>query len=167
MAAYPVTPTSTKSFEIHTARAFLDELLRPAFIDFRKDRLSSRKAITCIIFAWQLKDWVWVYHRPDINTRLGVSTQKDFDAYLTSKSPELAICFDIATGSKHGGKSNGSTVKVTGITHGHASLPLGIPQAHLEIKLDNRSYFAEHVAAKALAFWDELFSTFPPLSAEK
>lgn len=104
--------SAEKSFEIHTARNYLDELLRPAYEDFTKDALSNRKAIACVIFAWHLHDWVWAQYKTELQVNLGLKTKADYDHYLFAECPELVVLQDLANGAKHF-KSNRSTVAGT------------------------------------------------------
>ncbi len=61
--------SAKKSFDIVSAHDYLNELVRPAYADFIKDALSSRKAITCVVFAWHLNDWIWAQHKTELQKK--------------------------------------------------------------------------------------------------
>ncbi|HLG54639.1 MAG TPA: hypothetical protein VI485_04875 [Vicinamibacterales bacterium] len=91
-----MTDPATKSFEIRTAHQYLDGLLRPAHGDFLKDALSPRKAITCAIFAWHLRDWIWAQYKREFQVTLHLKELADFDRYLFANCPELELIQEIA-----------------------------------------------------------------------
>ena len=150
-----MTDRATKSFEIRTARQYLDELLRPAYTEFLSDRLSSRKAIVCAIFAWHLRDWIWAQHKAELRIRLGLQTLADFDSYLFKNCPELSIIQEVATGSKHL-KASGS-VQTTELAHGFAGFPLVFTQSHLIAKTDTGVHFSGQLFKGAVAYWQNFF----------
>ncbi len=150
---------AAKSFEIRTARQYLDELLRPAYAEFREDRLSSRKAITCAIFAWHLRDWVWAQNKGKLEDALDLRKLADFDSYLFTNCPELSIIQELATGSKHFERI-ASAVQSTGLSHGHPiGLALVFTQSHLMVKTDTL-HRAENIFKRALAYWEAFFTQY-------
>jgi len=156
--------SAKKSFDIFSAHDYLEQLLRPAYTDFIKDALSSRKAITCVVFAWHLNDWIWAQHKTEIQKNLGLKGKKDYIQFLFEKCPELEVLQDLANGSKHF-KSDRSTVKDTELSHGHASgLLLAFTQSHLIVKTNKETYFIEKLLEKVLADWDHFFASYltPP-----
>ena len=80
-----MTVPAAKSFEIRTARPFLDEVLRPNLADVLQDPLSSRKAINCAQSAWHFHDWVWKQHETEVRTALGVQSPNNFVSLLLSR----------------------------------------------------------------------------------
>ena len=155
-----MTDAAKKSFEIRTARDFLDELLRPAHADFMKDPLSSRKAIGCAIFAWHLRDWVWAQYKTELHTELGLRKRADLDHLLFAACPEFEIIQELANGSKHF-KGEGSAVAGTELAHGYASgLLLVFTQSHLIVKTGTTSQFAENLLTKVLSHWDDFFAQY-------
>ena len=126
--------SAKKSFDIFSAHDYLDELVRPTYADFIKDALSSRKAITCVVFAWHLNDWIWAQHKTELQKNPGLKEKRDYIQFLFEMCPELEVLQDLANGSKHF-KSDRSTVKDTKLSHGHASgFLLALPQSHLIVR---------------------------------
>src|SRR5436190_15646088 len=95
-------PTSY-CFDITTAKAFYEKLLRPAFEEFKKDMLSSTKALTCAIFLWQFAEWVFHSHRGLIATIVPTNptTIHDLRTYIASLNEGYGYVGKIATGAKH------------------------------------------------------------------
>ena len=155
--------SAKKSFDISSAYDYLDELLRPAYADFIKDALSSRKAITCVLYAWHLNDWIWAQHKTELQKNPGLKKKRDYTQFLFAMCPELEVLQDLANGSKHL-KSDRSTVEDTELSHGHASLPLAFPQSHLIVRTGKATYFIENLLNKVIANWDDFFASYltPP-----
>lgn len=149
-----MTERAANSFEIHTAREYLDGLVRPALDDFLTDTLSSRKAIACAIFTWHLRDWVWVQNKAELQNLFGVKKIGDFDSYLFTNCPSMVIIRNLATGSKHF-KADGSAVQTTELAHGFPIGPsLLITQSHLTVKTETDLHFAEHLFENTVAYWE-------------
>ncbi len=156
--------SAKKSFDIFSARDYLDGLLRPAYTDFIKDALSSRKAITCVVYAWHLTDWIWAQHKTELQKNPGLKKKRDYIQFLFAMCPELEVLQDLANGSKHF-KSDRSTVEDTKLSHGHASgLLLAFTQSHLIVRTGKATYFIENLLEKVIANWDAFFASYltPP-----
>lgn len=154
-----MTHTATKSFEIRTAREYLDELLRPAHADFMQDALSSRKAIACVIFAWHLHDWVWAQHKKMLKTKLDLKNKDpDYVNFLFKECPELKVLQELATGSKHF-HSDYSDVDGTELTHGFVgSLYPPFTQSRLTVKTGETLHFTDCLLDKVVDFWNGFFA---------
>ena len=117
----------------------------PPINDFIKDVLSSRKAITCVVFAWHLYEWIWAQYKKELQKNPGLKEKSDYIQFLFTKCPELEVLQDLANGSKHF-KSDRSTVAETKLSHGHASgLLLSLTQSHLIVETGQETYFIENL----------------------
>ena len=158
-----------KSFEIRTARQFLERLVEPDYDEFLRNRTSSRLAIHCAVGCWHLIDWVWEdILMADKSLRLVIdSSIKDhhsFRAYAKRTCPDLDIIGEIANGSKHFATRT-STVKDSkraGAFQAGAFQPDAFDIARLEVELANsRRPFADCLEA-AVTFWRAFFRDHVP-----
>jgi hypothetical protein len=77
-------------------------------IPVEQEAVASYRAFNCAVTAWSIKDWVWKAISPDLRERLRVESPKPkakdgecFASLLRERSRELAICQQLANGSKH------------------------------------------------------------------
>lgn len=159
-----------RSFEIRTARQFLEDLVEPDYDDFLKEPSSSRLAIHCALACWHLFEWVW----EDVlegDTSLwadihdSISDRNSFRAYALKTCPELDIMRDIANGSKHFVAGPSSTVKDskrTGAFQPNAFQPDAFAIARLEVELANSRRFFDDCLEAAMTFWRAFFRNHVP-----
>jgi hypothetical protein len=94
-----------KSFELRDSRDMLEKLqweLSNLFCRQPYDiRACQFHAINCAITAWHVTDWLW----HDISSELKDGRRwkkcQDLQDYVRKECPELNLCHQIATGSKH------------------------------------------------------------------
>jgi hypothetical protein len=70
--------------------------------------VASYRAFNCAVTAWSISDWVWKSASADLRRRLRAESPKPdandaecFASLLRQQSRELAICQQLANGSKH------------------------------------------------------------------
>lgn len=70
--------------------------------------VASYRAFNCAVTAWSICDWVWNAATPDLRERFRAESPNPNDrgsgplaALLRKQSRELAICQQLANGSKH------------------------------------------------------------------
>ncbi len=85
------------SFEITTSEAFFKGLLDD-YNDFLRDKISSRKALTCAIKSWHLAEWIY-YENEDLQKKY--TNVKESQNSFKALCPSLKIMQDIANGAKH------------------------------------------------------------------
>ncbi len=158
-----------QSFEIRTARQFLEGLVEPDYDEFLRQRGSSRLGIHCALGCWHLSDWVWA----DVlngNTSLcsdihsSIRDKKSFCAYAVETCPELGIVREIANGSKHSDARSSrvsSRVKDSNLA-GAFQAGAFQPDAFdiKQLKVDGRP-FADCLKA-AVTFWQDFFRNHVP-----
>ncbi len=161
--------TGRQSFEIRTARQFLENLIEPDYAEFLQEPLSSRLAIHCALECWHLIDWVWadVLKGNTVLCSAIDSSIRDLDSfrdYAVTTCPELGIVRDIATGSKHFAAQS-STVKDSsqaGAFQAGAFQPDAFDIARLEVELASSTrHFADCLEA-AVTFWRAFFRNHVP-----
>jgi len=103
---------SYASFEIKTSLQFFD-MFKKQVEEFKKDHLSSEKAIIAFVVGYHLREWIFKEHKTTIKTKLGINieTKDDFNGYvnnefkLTDDISDTLKYFklvkDICNGSKH------------------------------------------------------------------
>jgi hypothetical protein len=89
-----------KSFDIRTARDYLDQLVHQSQKDLRADP-GPKTAIAAAIFCWHLHDWVWAQHKGLLLTKLGLKRIRGFVKFLLDNCEEFKAIEGIANGSKH------------------------------------------------------------------
>ena len=73
-----------------------------------EEAVASYRAFNCAVTAWSISDWVWKAASADLRQRLRAESPKPdvgdgecFASLLRAQSRELAICQQLANGSKH------------------------------------------------------------------
>ena len=71
-----------------------------------QEAVASYRAFNCAVTAWSIKDWVWKAVPADLRERLRAESpnpkaKECFASLLRERSRELAICQQLANGSKH------------------------------------------------------------------
>jgi hypothetical protein len=73
-----------------------------------QEAVASYRAFNCAVTAWSISDWVWNAAPADLRERLRAESPKPeasdaecFASLLRKESRELAICQQLANGSKH------------------------------------------------------------------
>ncbi len=157
-----------QSFEIRTARQFLEGLVEPDYDEFLQDRGSSRLGIHCALGCWHLSDWVWedvLNGSPRLRSEIdsSIKGKHSFQAYAVKTCPDLGIVRVIANGSKHftTGSSIVKDTKRAGTFQATAFQSTGFDIAQL--KVDGRP-FADILKA-AVTFWQTFFRNHVSLTA--
>ncbi|WP_441268107.1 hypothetical protein AB7G19_22405 [Bradyrhizobium sp. 215_C5_N1_1] len=70
--------------------------------------VASYRAFNCAVTAWSICDWVWNFATPDLRERFRAQSpnpdakgSEPLASLLRERSRELAICQQLANGSKH------------------------------------------------------------------
>ncbi|MCP4878176.1 MAG: hypothetical protein GY896_22200 [Gammaproteobacteria bacterium] len=66
--------------------------------EYRKDPMSSGKAVICAILAWHVVDWIFHEYR---NVLVKFTSKTQFQNFVKKECPSLHYMQDIANGSKH------------------------------------------------------------------
>lgn len=160
----------TQSFEIRTARQFLDGLVEEDYKEFCLHPTSSRLAIHCALVCCHLADWVWS-GLLDSNKPLRLLIDpsiKDFNsfrAYVEDTCPGMDIIREIANGSKHFGRKS-PIVRDSGLADG-AFQPEAFSDAFQVGRLVVETARAATVEFRdcleaAVTFWRDFFGRYAP-----
>ncbi|KAA1012617.1 hypothetical protein FVF58_12115 [Paraburkholderia panacisoli] len=165
--------TSLLSFEIKTPVDMLEKAkrelrrLRAAESSPDDNDLISDHGMNFAITVWHVADWVWKKFNPNNcgNLKdLGLHTFNDLHSLIRQESDALAICFEIATGSKHLTLDKDSSyqrrVQVTDIS-ARAATAMALSRSVLKVELlsgDRKR--ADEVFTAAIAYWDTFFKKF-------
>ena len=84
------------SFNIRSSKDFYKKLLDD-YTEYKKDRVSSGRALNCAMVSWHLSEWVANEEMPGAKYSEIKEKVNDF----IKKCPSLSIMKDIANGSKH------------------------------------------------------------------
>jgi hypothetical protein len=107
---YSLMKMPIHSFELITPSDLLAkakrelERLKHAYSSFEENRFVSDHGLNFAITAWHIADWVWQAYNPHNKKNfqaLGLEKFDDFHSLIRKQSEALAICYEIATGSKH------------------------------------------------------------------
>ena len=155
-----------QSFEIRTARQFLEGLVEPDYEEFLKEPSSSRLAIHCALGCWHLTEWVWADVLKGntslcsaIDASIRVNDFGSFCAYAVTTCSELDIMRQIADGSKHfGGQS--STVRDSSLAGGafDKGFSAGFDIGQLEVEMPGGKRRFTDCLEAAVGFWRAFFS---------
>lgn len=147
------------SFDIKTSVDFF-HALEEFFSEYVQEPKSSRKAIVCAIFCWQLTDWVYrEYEACGLKSKFG--GPNNFKSYITSHSTSINIIRDIANGSKHFQPSDLKTsIAGTEVSNGRFSLffSTAFDTTGLRIYFEDGTYKRFDIEMKeAIRYWRQFF----------
>lgn len=150
------------SFSIKKPEDFFKKL-QEDYIEFCKDKTSSRVALNCAMTAWHLTEWIY----NEYNSQLIHSFQKlsDFQSFIKVQCPSLQIMHDIANGTKHYRLTrHNPIIKNTNLHQGEFSNDFNrdFDISTLDIELNNgKMIFFEDEIEISISFWAQyLQSTF-------
>lgn len=84
--------------------------------EYRKDPVSSGKAVICAILSWHVVEWIYKEYS---NALAAFATKRDFQEFVKTQCQSLSYMQDIANGSKHRGITKYEpTVKDTNMHQG-------------------------------------------------
>lgn len=141
--------------------------LQDAYSSLDDNRFVSDYGLNFAITAWHIADWVWKTYNPHNKTNLqalGLVKFDDFHSLIRRESEALAICYEIATGSKHMTLDKDSNyqqrVGATDLSAG-ASAVISYPFKVLKVELPNgERKRADEVFANAVAYWEAFFGKY-------
>lgn len=142
------------TFDIKNPRD-LYKLLLEDYEDYRKDKLSVRKALNCVFKCWHLIDWISDYKGGDL-----FELRKN----ILDECSELGIMHDISTGLKHYKISRPKSDIDDSILHEGAfdstfDSTFDISSLKL-ISEKGDNYDLDNVIEKVINYWTEYFKIF-------
>lgn len=148
------------------AKRELDRLIH-AYSSIEENRFVSDHGLNFAITAWHIADWVWKVYSPHNNKNLQALDLKklyDLQKMIRSNSEALAICYEIANGSKHMklDKDSGYTPSVAD-TNASISSSMSTSDIFyvLKVELPNgERKRAEEIFKDAVAYWEEFFAKY-------
>lgn len=167
-------PKPEYSFELESpadllakARRELTQLTRAQHSLSEMDSVSDH-AFNCAITIWHIADWIWKLYNPN-NTKnlqcLGLKDFNDLHSLIRRESEAMAICYEIATGSKHMKLDKKPDYKpqvaATEVSDGPSTiLATGIFKV-LKVDLRNgKRKRAEDIFKEAIEYWEKFFATY-------
>lgn len=161
------------SFEVESPSGLLEkakrELERLKRAQYSLDEMGfvSDHGLNCAITVWHVADWVWKAYNPN-NVKnlqcLGLTKFDDLHSLIRRESGALAICYEIATGSKHMKLEKGTGFKpqvvATEVSAGPATVTSG-PFKVLKVELQNgQRKRAEEIFKEAIEYWEKFFANY-------
>ena len=126
--------------------------------EYRKDQLSSGKAVICAILCWHTVEWIYNEFSSVLSE---YSTKGKFQEFMRQSCPPLSYMQDIANGSKHRGITFYTpTVKNTELHEGPFSQGFSKAFDISCLKMDiggNQSVYFDEELEKAKSFIKEYF----------
>jgi hypothetical protein len=153
-------------FDILTAKDYYERLLKPIIEDYKKDRLSSSKALMCAMLLWHFAEWIF-HSQPNEMTKLFGVTQdyKKLRDHIISKCEGYHFVGSVGLGSKHFRLTdpNHNDVKQTGESHGHLSGLFGLTESHLFLQMkDDKIRHIDTDIISSMNAWEEFIRTSLP-----
>lgn len=149
-----------KSFDICTARDYLDQLVHHSCEDLAHDPASSKAGITAAIFCWHLHDWVWAEHKQLLRANLGLENDiDDFCRFLIEHCAELEVIQGVANGSKHF-KTDPDQKEPTSTARGWVGPGWVAPGwVGMDLNIDFRGKNVQFmdILSACVKYWDEFF----------
>ena len=143
------------SWDIATPEGLFN-MLKEDFEDFKKDPLSSKKALHCILTGWHLIDWNFIVYESENFKNL-----ETFRKSLYPKCPNLKIMHDITTRLKHfkvsTPKSNAKDSEVHMGSYS-ADYSLAYDVSCLKILHNDQWECIEPIINEVIIFWEKYFN---------
>jgi hypothetical protein len=157
--------TNNHCFDISNAKDFFDKMLVPYMDEYRKDTLSSSKALMSCILLWQFAEWVYHSHPVELSSHpANPQSCSDLRKVIVGLAPGYQYVGMVATGAKHFHVTNPHMQGVvqTELMHGfwNPFLFIGLTESHLFIKMaDGSSCFLDCAILDTMIKWDEFCRT--------
>lgn len=145
------------SFDIKSSKDFYKKLLDD-YAEYKKDRVSSGKALNCAMVSWHLSEWIANEENPGATDREIKNRVNDF----ILKCPSLSIMKDIANGTKHFNITKYKPeVDKTHLHHGDFnqdfSRDFNISSLIITMKDGEKKYFEDEIET-VVNFWKDYFN---------
>ncbi len=130
-------------------------MLKEDYEEFKKDYLSERKALHCILTGWHLTDWLYENYGKKHFKGIG-----SFRESLYPECPELKLLHDLTTRMKHFTVGRPKVdVKNTSAHNGafSSSFSPSFNISCLKISYDNKEESINQILERVLKFWDDYF----------
>jgi hypothetical protein len=158
---------ASKSFDIRTARDYLDQLVHQTQKDLQGDPGSTRTAIAAAIFCWHLHDWVWAQHinkNKELQAKLQLAgdRKENWRNYLRNQCKELTAIEGIATGSKHVQADHKEPSSTTSGWVQKDFVNFDWVQTSLSVEFHGKSVQFTDILDTCVRYWDDFFQTHLP-----
>lgn len=161
------------SFELESPSDLLRKAIRElgrlkcAQLSFEENDFVSDHGLNFSITVWHIADWVWKIYNPNNKKNLqtlGLKKFEDLHSLIRRESEALAICYEIATGSKHMKLEKDSQyiarVEATEVSAGPATGTL-TPFKVLKIEMQGgERKRAEAIFKEAVEYWESFFAKY-------
>ena len=155
------------SFNITSAKGFLDKLHEEQNDFAASHCLSARHALNAIITGYHLHEWVWgecLKARTDLIKGWSLQAHKsakEFRNYLTEQCcPTLGDAKEVANGTKHFGLHKIATGEHHGAFQRNAFQANAFDVSYLWIDRNGKKQKAEHFIKELVDFWDGFFAQY-------
>jgi hypothetical protein len=139
-----------------------------------EEAVASYRAFNCAVTAWSISDWVWNAASPDLRQQLRSESPKPeasdaecFASLLREQSRELAICQQLANGSKHFVLDKHNDEAVSSYRTASVSLYLAengeshaVPTHGVFIEDGDRTYSHLGLFSRARDYWHDFFKRY-------
>ena len=179
-------------FDLVTSHDFYAMLVAD-FDYYMAEPYSVRRAVHCAITASHLADWVWhdqIADKPELQSKLRVTTQKEFLEWVNRASVWYGMVREIANGTKHfRHKQSFETVRVmaaplafdqstAGFDKGAWDGPIRYVQSSMPVGLDGKGYLlidygedagehrwmpVAHLLEVVVRLWRDFFRIYCPV----
>lgn len=154
---------ASKSFDIHTARDYLDQLVHQTQKDLQADPGSTRTAIAAAIFCWHLHDWVWAEHKKELQTKLDIGNRiEDWRSYLRTQRGEFEVVQGVATGSKHVQADQKEPSSTTSGWVQKDFVNFDWVQTSFSVEFHGKSVQFMDILDACIEYWDKFFRDYLP-----
>jgi hypothetical protein len=139
-----------------------------------EEAVASYRAFNCAVTAWSISDWVWNAASGDLRQRLRSESPKPeasdaecFASLLRDQSRELAICQQLANGSKHFILDRHNDATVSSYRSASVSFYLtddgkgrSVPTYGVFIEDGTRTYSDLGLFSRARDYWHDFFKRY-------
>jgi hypothetical protein len=139
-----------------------------------QETVASYRAFNCAVTAWSICDWVWNAAAPDLRERLRAESpnpnangSEPLASSLREQSRELAICQQLANGSKHFILDRHNDATVSSYRSASVSFYLSddgkthsVPTYGIFIEDGDRTYSDLALFSRARDFWHGFFKRY-------
>jgi hypothetical protein len=151
------------SFNITSAKEFLDKLHEEQKDFVASDCMSERHALNAIITAYHLHEWVWadwLQNSNDLRKKWNVDNHKQFFKKLTANDlcPALEDACAITNGTKHFKNKKIATGQHDGAFQRGVFQEDAFDVSYLWIERAGKKQRAEEFINELVKFWDQFFA---------
>jgi hypothetical protein len=142
-----------QSFSIKTPKDYLDKLVRFSYDNYRIDAASDYKGLSCAMFTWHLKDWLWELERSKLVEGKSKAKNK-WERTLRDRCLELKFVEELVDGTKHVRSNTRNTISGA-VEGGYFRGLLGLgTSSELVVHTNNEKIELVVILKKCLDFWE-------------